>query len=659
MSSSSDTNRGTGRLIAEGPDGVEISIVNGSFETLATGTLRLELELPEGIYTVRWSGAGRIEQEVVRLRAIAKPLHVARQDFACRSAVPESVGCDRELEVSQVAAASQIASRVDSDVGPDEAEIVIFVRADDRRTQSRVSKDIRVLTRDPSSGRFERNEPCERGSTHDAEAGWASDRYVLKSGMHVLCYETSARRRVEQSIYAPPGRKTVAFLKYGQSLITQGSGDGTLLRRRRGIDPAHSTILSRPLGDKDDFFADARTADILLHQLESHRAHIDEGLLQKLARPDTDPYLQLYALAVHVARAGRTADRLASVAADPAERELSAAERELGMMLLDALSPHAQWTDARCVAWRLGIPGLSEASNAPLNIPPMLECCWRWAAAYSVQRPDHPIADPYALGAAKRADPSHAPWLVWAANPSPEEIKIEERSSEKLREGITHLAMGLGRVATSGWDTIKAAKTRMETAAGSPSIGLGGLSVDTRQLAETLLGTGQASSWENPTPQLLEQFASSTGTPLHELVPKIELAVAEVAELAADSGGADDDTNLLTSDPNKGRFGKLAQRKDLRLSLDSIETSNHKDVLALTISVAPVRPGRTLDGTVTFFLHPTFNPDHEMVRVRDNRAVFTCYAWGAFTLGAQTSDGISLELDLAEDERLPRWFRDR
>jgi hypothetical protein len=142
-------------------------------------------------------------------------------------------------------------------------------------------------------------------------------------------------------------------------------------------------------------------------------------------------------------------------------------------------------------------------------------------------------------------------------------------------------------------------------------------------------------------------------------VPKIELAVAEVAELAADSGGADDDTNLLTSDPNKGRFGKLAQRKDLRLSLDSIETSNHKDVLALTISVAPVRPGRTLDGTVTFFLHPTFDPDHEMVRVRDNRAAFTCYAWGAFTLGAQTSDGISLELDLAEDERLPRWFRDR
>ena len=67
-----------------------------------------------------------------------------------------------------------------------------------------------------------------------------------------------------------------------------------------------------------------------------------------------------------------------------------------------------------------------------------------------------------------------------------------------------------------------------------------------------------------------------------------------------------------------------------------------------------------LRGDVTFFLHPTFQPDHRRVRATDGAARLNLRGWGASTVGAVCDDGqTKLELDLAEQEGLDPVFQSR
>ena len=93
--------------------------------------------------------------------------------------------------------------------------------------------------------------------------------------------------------------------------------------------------------------------------------------------------------------------------------------------------------------------------------------------------------------------------------------------------------------------------------------------------------------------------------------------------------------------------------------LEGYEQQKGIDFLALKLAVLTGGGGRRLEGPVTFHLHPTFSPHTQLARSVDGRAAFTCYAWGAFTLGVETSDGRRMELDLAEQSELPEWFRNR
>jgi hypothetical protein len=69
---------------------------------------------------------------------------------------------------------------------------------------------------------------------------------------------------------------------------------------------------------------------------------------------------------------------------------------------------------------------------------------------------------------------------------------------------------------------------------------------------------------------------------------------------------------------------------------------------------------RPLTGTVTFYLHDTFDQPVQRVKVNKNGvARLVVYAYGAFTVGAVADGGKTLlELDLAEDEGFPEEFRE-
>lgn len=102
-----------------------------------------------------------------------------------------------------------------------------------------------------------------------------------------------------------------------------------------------------------------------------------------------------------------------------------------------------------------------------------------------------------------------------------------------------------------------------------------------------------------------------------------------------------------SDDPNKGRFGGLATKNDYQLSARYLKQLG-ETYWIVELSVSPTTPEKTLEGEVTFVLHPTFNPRERKIKAVNNSAVLQIAAWGVFTVGAIMPDRSKLELDLAD-----------
>lgn len=110
---------------------------------------------------------------------------------------------------------------------------------------------------------------------------------------------------------------------------------------------------------------------------------------------------------------------------------------------------------------------------------------------------------------------------------------------------------------------------------------------------------------------------------------------------------------LDPTDPNKGRFGGLAQRGEFELTASFRESAAAWVEITLTVrAFAHLAPSF---GPVEFYLHDTFNPSRIVTRMRGHEASVTVSAWGGFTVGAWIPGaGIELECDLAQLPDAPR-----
>jgi hypothetical protein len=118
-------------------------------------------------------------------------------------------------------------------------------------------------------------------------------------------------------------------------------------------------------------------------------------------------------------------------------------------------------------------------------------------------------------------------------------------------------------------------------------------------------------------------------------------------------------TGALTdpNDPHKGCFGGRAAANGRVLSAHVRTTQGDDDWFEVRLEVAAGPGAPPLEGEVKFHLHPTFSHSVVARPVKDGRARLKVTAWGAFTVGAETSDGTRLELDLAELPAAPMAFR--
>jgi MinD-like ATPase involved in chromosome partitioning or flagellar assembly len=107
-------------------------------------------------------------------------------------------------------------------------------------------------------------------------------------------------------------------------------------------------------------------------------------------------------------------------------------------------------------------------------------------------------------------------------------------------------------------------------------------------------------------------------------------------------------------DPQKGRWGGSASQSGRTLSAEVSKVSDDWFNVVLKVT------GHELKGDVTFYLHPTFQPNTLTVKPDDGVAKLEMQSFGAFTVGAVADQGSTfLELDLAEDRKFPQTFRER
>lgn len=117
-------------------------------------------------------------------------------------------------------------------------------------------------------------------------------------------------------------------------------------------------------------------------------------------------------------------------------------------------------------------------------------------------------------------------------------------------------------------------------------------------------------------------------------------------------------------DPQKGRFGGKAENNFRKISAD-VKSSHVPDFYKVVLVVESTDPANhPLDSDVIFYIHDSFSPSvftYSPKEFKDGKAVEDeILSYGAFTVGIITDNGQTmLELDLAEDPKFPKKFRER
>jgi hypothetical protein len=118
---------------------------------------------------------------------------------------------------------------------------------------------------------------------------------------------------------------------------------------------------------------------------------------------------------------------------------------------------------------------------------------------------------------------------------------------------------------------------------------------------------------------------------------------------------------LHDDDPQKDLWGGQHTRKDRQLSAVVTKVPGEKKWFQIRLEVKSTKEPNPLTGSVTFYLHDSFDKPVITVPVRSGAAILTVVAFGAFTVGAKVEEDNGavtiLERDLAEVEDAPLAFR--
>lgn len=234
--------------------------------------------------------------------------------------------------------------------------------------------------------------------------------------------------------------------------------------------------------------------------------------------------------------------------------------------------------------------------------------------------------------------------------------KVDNALSDQIKERLDQYVSHIGRswYDRSFW---RSPDEIWDSSAGGDFISLMRIADEASDLA------GMAGVIEDAVPK-------SDGVDLRRLLNAEKTWSGNIERLAVAEGG--DATErppqpgpiIDASDPQRGRWGGLAERDGRRLVAKFTDTKS-----SWTFQVDLIvesTDGSELFGPAVFHLHHTFSSSAIHIRrVQEKRrcVLYDVRAWGAFTIGAQVrsedDQWIGLELNLADLSELPRKFRER
>lgn len=520
--SSSDNNqsdRSTGTLTVTAPLGVEIEVLDGTFRPVSRGAGTITMTLADGLYSVVWSAAGRCEERLVRVPA-GDSVSVDGGKLSSDSAPPSLLGETSDLEKLQFDIASSIANTdVDMErVAKDsDSELVVFVRSGIGSGGLNTACEVQLIDR---ANQVIPVVSSDADVTAGVENALASKLFHVAPGSYFLQYVTTDGRRVEQTVFTFEGRRTLAFLKCTVGLFVGPPGKEGNYVSSEGIDPTSSTFVSIRLGERlGDLDEVTRLADILLHKLVVGQPLNDLALLETISKPDADPFMKLYAATALLDPRAVAASNRSDIGAEATEAKR--AQPVTAQELLGSMPHMPKYPDIQCIEWEIGSAEQGvDGEDLRLQVPPMLETCWRWASAASFDRSIGVEQSP-SLVAASHVTQSCSPWLVWSADEQP-------GVDEKAVSGASELWASVERLATTA-----NARYQAETSAvGSPTSTMpaSGFALSDATIDVMNAAVAVVSSAGDATPEeLAKRVAFRTGTPKVMMRELVDAAIDELS----------------------------------------------------------------------------------------------------------------------------------
>jgi len=646
-------------MIVDGPPGVEIQIIDGNYHVQARGTEQVKQRLPEGVYIVKWIAGSKIHEEIVRLLPIQRALRVPSPDLGF------GAGSGGAEPFPALSPPLQHRRR--------DADIFIFERTDDPSRLGQLSSGIRLFNRDEIAMRSDGSSVEAAREQSGESSGWALRVYHVPPGNYRLRYDAYNGMTLDQTVVAIDKRRTMVFISQTSTETIVAEGKKYARRSFGGVDPQKTIVATAPLGSPIDIHSDAvRMAEILLRALSAGGDPLDQRMLQRIATRGADPLLRLYAVALILSR---LEEQKSPALDDPyplrsngdfaaAQTQFASRWRIKAEELMTGLAGSLSIPDVIACGWQLG-----HDRAEPLTTPPMLVCCWEWAAKHSAFVPAV-VPDTPSFRAASRGRVAMSPWLAWRASAAKEVVFIGSDTSPtpptEGRDPLPGLSTSIQRLL---------AATRKSHGPHANEM-LKSISPQQRGLiaASLKIDPGAGKEIDQAT---LSKLAGDLLMPAAQLNENLRRASLEIESLAPQGNassmpGAAQATSLQNADPpalrlpvsdlddpQKGRFGGLSKKSGFSLNA-SFTGGNDRNWVGIRLTVA-ADDGVVLKDKdrVEFFLHDTFQPSRIIQLFSNGRSELALDAFGGFTVGAWLPmHQVQLELDLAELADAPKIIKD-
>ncbi len=646
-----------GVLIAQAKAGDRILVSDSSGAEVARGADRIRLDLPAGLYAVAWTTGGQESETLVRIlpgrKAIVRPQ-------------PADAAVTRGQRFKSLAALSDMAPPPGCRPSWTGTALVVQLEATNELDIADLLQSIQLIDGN--------NEPVEALDTRHRGFPEGSKIWTaVTAGRYRLRFHALAGEALDLTVPVLRNRRTFVRLRAAKADLLTPDGEHFVRTASVGIEPARTVIVTALASERPDQLEEPfRIAELLLRDLAAGTGSLSRGVLAHLKRHRRDPLLETFA---------------AMVALNCLEREISPAPGESHPRRMSRGSKTENWR-ARAAYWlrnakRAGMPpdataGLwqLEASgrktrrraDSPRNIqlPPMLECAWRWAIARSTV--DSTALQAHAaIRAAARSAGGTTPWLCWqqasakainATSSGPSRSRLESLVSQvaemtrqvRQKDGRSapvqvlpeSIPAEVAAIALNAEELVHG-RSRLPASADLPLAASLSISL---ALPQAALGTRLSRAVE-----LLGEALAGDAT---DAVSK-GLDGLAVASPARDAPGWSERVKDK-EDPNRGRFGGAAVRQGFGLEA-GFEMTKSRNWATIHLALrGPAEDGET----AILYLHDSFRPMRRELRFEAGSAELKVTAWGGFTVGAWIpSRAIALELDLASIRGAPRIIRER